>query len=203
MSEKILFLTGKLAQRQLERILNTMKPEFSYKINQIGVNVAALMSESIIMRRLPKTQEFDRIIVPGKFRGSIKKLSNFFNIPVERGPDDISNLPDYFGMKVVDERLTKHSCLIFAEIVDAAILPVSKIVKIAKKFINDGANVIDLGCMPDTDFKHLEESINALKSLGIKVSVDSSNNEELIRASNAGADYILSVNEKTFISLIK
>ena len=36
-------------------------------------------------------------------------------------------------MKVVDERLTKHSCLIFAEIVDAAILPVSKIVKIAKK----------------------------------------------------------------------
>ena len=45
MSEKILFLTGKLAQRQLERILNTMKPEFSYKINQIGVNVAALMSE--------------------------------------------------------------------------------------------------------------------------------------------------------------
>ena len=64
MSEKILFLTGKLAQRQLERILNTMKPEFSYKINQIGVNVAALMSESIIMRRLPKTQEFDRIIVP-------------------------------------------------------------------------------------------------------------------------------------------
>ena len=198
MSEKILFLTGKLAQRQLERILNTMKPEFSYKINQIGVNVAALMSESIIMRRLPKTQEFDRIIVPGKFRGSIKKLSNFFNIPVERGPDDISNLPDYFGMKVVDERLTKHSCLIFAEIVDAAILPVSKIVKIAKKFINDGANVIDLGCMPDTDFKHLEESINAVKSLGIKVSVDSSNNEELIRASNAGADYILSVSEKNF-----
>ena len=52
--------------------------------------------------------------------------------------------------------------------------------------------------MPDTDFKHLEESINALKSLGIKVSVDSSNNEELIRASNAGADYILSVNEKNF-----
>ena len=27
----------------------------------------------------------------------------------------------------------------------------TKIVKIAKKFINDGANVIDLGCMLDTD----------------------------------------------------
>ena len=56
MSEKILFLTGKLAKRQLERILSSMKPEFSYQINQIGVNVAALMSESIIMRRLSKNQ---------------------------------------------------------------------------------------------------------------------------------------------------
>ena len=72
MSEKILFLTGKLAQRQLERILSSMKPEFSYRINQIGVNVAALMSESIIMRRLSKNQDFDRIIVPGKFRGNLK-----------------------------------------------------------------------------------------------------------------------------------
>ena len=59
MSEKILFLTGKLAKRQLERILSSMKPEFSYQINQIGVNVAALMSESIIMRRLSKNQSFE------------------------------------------------------------------------------------------------------------------------------------------------
>ena len=41
-----------------------MKPEFSYQINQIGVNVAALMSESILMRRLSENQNFDRIIVP-------------------------------------------------------------------------------------------------------------------------------------------
>ena len=52
MSEKILFLTGKLAERQLRRILSSMKPEFSYKISQIGVNVAALMSENIIIRRV-------------------------------------------------------------------------------------------------------------------------------------------------------
>ena len=52
MPEKILFLTGKLAERQLKRILSAMKPEFSYRINQIGVSVAALMSENIIRRRL-------------------------------------------------------------------------------------------------------------------------------------------------------
>ena len=41
-----------------------MKPDFSFKINQIGVNVAALMSENIIMRRLNKPKDIDKIIVP-------------------------------------------------------------------------------------------------------------------------------------------
>lgn len=196
MSEKILFITGKLAERQLKRILDSMKPEFSYQINQVGVNVAALMSESILMRRIPEDQKFDRIIVPGKFRGNLKRLSNFFKIPVERGPDDISDLPDYFGVEKPDSQLEKYDCEIFAEIVDAAILAPTEIQKIAKSYKKDGANVIDLGCMPDTKFDHLEESIRAVKSIGCKVSVDSANPCELIRGSKAGADYILSVNQK-------
>lgn len=196
MSEKILFITGKLAERQLKRILDSMKPEFSYQINQVGVNVAALMSESILMRRIPEDQKFDRIIVPGKFRGNLKRLSNFFKIPVERGPDDISDLPDYFGVEKPDSQLEKYDCEIFAEIVDAAILTPTEIQKIAKSYKKDGANVIDLGCMPDTKFDHLEESIRAVKSIGCKVSVDSANPCELIRGSKAGADYILSVNQK-------
>jgi len=196
MSEKILFITGKLAERQLERILNSMKPEFKYQINQIGVNVAALMSESIIMRRVNNEQNFDRIIVPGKFRGSLKKLSNFFKVPVERGPDDISDIPDYFGVKKPIDKLTDYDCKIFAEIVDAAILRPDDIREIAKSYKKNGANVIDLGCMPDTRFEHLEDSIKAVKSIGCEVSVDSANAEELIRGSNAGADYILSINQK-------
>ena len=196
MSEKILFITGRLAERQLKRILDSMKPEFSYQINQVGVNVAALMSESILMRRLSENQNFDRIIVPGKFRGDLKRLSNYFKIPVQRGPDDISDLPDYFGIQKPDNQLKDYDCEIFAEIVDAAILPTEEIKKIAESYKKDGANVIDLGCMPDTDFNHLEESIRAVKSIGCKVSVDSADSNELIRGSKAGADYILSVNEK-------
>ncbi len=203
MSEKILFLTGKLAERQLRRILSSMKPEFRYKINQIGVNVAALMSENIIMRRLNKEQNADRIIVPGKFRGSLKKLSRYFNVPVERGPDDVSHLPDYFGLKKPDEELLDYDCDIFAEIVDAADISTRKILNIAKDYRTQGANVIDLGCMPDTNFHHLEETVKALKSKGFKVSVDSANSEELIRGANSGADYILSVNEKNLNILDK
>ncbi len=195
MSEKILFLTGKLAERQLKRILSLMKPEFRYRINQIGVNVAALMSENIIMRRLQIDQDVDRIIIPGKFRGNLDKLSRYFKIPVERGPDDISHLPDYFGLKKPEEKLDEYECEIFAEIVDAADISTQKILKLAKSYSAQGANVIDLGCMPDTKFGHLEDTVKALKSRGFKVSIDSANQEELIRGSRAGADYVLSINE--------
>ena len=196
MSKKILFLTGKLAERQLSRILDSMKPEFNYKINQIGVSVAALMSENIIMRRVTKEKGYDKIIVPGKFRGDLQKLSNFFDIPVERGPDDLTNLPDYFGLEYQEQNLKDNDCMIFSEIVDATILSVDQILNRAFEYKKDGADVIDLGCMPDTKFNHLEETIIKLKENGFLVSVDSANDEELLRGGKAGADYLLSISEK-------
>ncbi len=198
MSKKILFLTGKLAERQLCRILKSMKPEFTYKISQIGVSVAALMSENIIMRRVAKEKGYDKIIVPGKFRGDLKKLSRFFDIPVERGPDDLTNLPDYFGLDSQQELLEENDCMIFSEIVDATLLSIDQIITRALKYKKDGADVIDLGCMPDTKFPHLEDTIMKLKENGCKVSVDSANNEELVRGGKAGADYLLSISEKNF-----
>ena len=196
MSKKILFLTGKLAERQLSNILESMKPEFTYKINQIGVSVAALMSENIIMRRVAKEEGYDKIIVPGKFRGDLEKLSNYFGMPVERGPDDLANLPDYFGMIGQEQQLEENDCLIFSEIVDATLLTVDQIITRATQYKKEGADIIDLGCMPDTKFNHLEETIVKLKENGFLVSVDSANNEELIRGGKAGADYLLSVSEK-------
>jgi len=196
MAERILFLTGKLAERQLSRILKAMKPEFSYKINQIGVSVAALMSENIIMRRVKVDSKIDKIIIPGKFRGSIDNLRKYFNIPVERGPEDLTNLPDYFGLSSYKENLQKYDCLIFSEIVDATILTTDQIIGKAFKYKKDGADVIDIGCMPDTKFEHLEEVIFKLKENKFKVSVDSANNDELIRGGKAGADYLLSISEK-------
>ena len=60
-----------------------------------------------------------------------------------------------------------------------------------------GANVIDLGCLPDTPFPHLEEAIKALKEKDYKVSVDSADTGELLRGGKAGADFLLSLNEET------
>ena len=57
----------------------------------------------------------------------------------------------------------------------------------------DGANVIDLGSLPDSPFDHLEDSVRALKAEGFAVSVDSLNTDELLRGGRAGADYLLSL----------
>ena len=57
--------------------------------------------------------------------------------------------------------------------------------------------MIDLGCLPDTPFPHLEEAIGALKEHGYKSSVDSADPDELLRGGKAGADYLLSLNEET------
>ncbi len=198
MAEKILFLTGKLAERQLKRILKAMKPEFSYKINQIGVSVAALMSENIILRRVQVDKSINKIIVPGKFRGNLDKLSNYFKIPVHRGPDDLTHLPDYFGLDNYSKRLNKSDCLIFAEIVDATTLSINEIMTKAEKYRNDGADVIDIGCMPDTRFDNLEEVVSKLKDSGFKVSIDSASNDELLRGGKSGADYLLSISEKNY-----
>ena len=67
----------------------------------------------------------------------------------------------------------------------------------ARYFQAQGANVIDLGCLPNTPFPHLSDAILTLKAAGLKVSVDSLNAEDLLLAGKSGADYLLSLTEHT------
>ena len=59
--EKILFLTGRLAQKALERVLLNIEPtNFSWEIKQIGLQVAGLMTADMIRRRLKEPlDDFD------------------------------------------------------------------------------------------------------------------------------------------------
>jgi len=202
MTQKLLFLTGKLAEKSLNKVLsevqnNPKTPPFKYRIEQIGVSVAALMTPDLIARRLKQAGDADKVIVPGLCQGDLLPLQQQFGVPVERGPEDLKDLPQYFGHAGTQPDLSRHSVKIFAEIVDAPHLDVAAIVKKAQHFLAQGANVIDLGCLPGVPFLHLPEAIQALKALDIKVSVDSLNTEDLLLAGKAGADYLLSLTEKT------
>jgi dihydropteroate synthase-like protein len=194
----ILLLTGHLAAPRLVKTMNGLGPTpFAWRIFDIGVKVAALMTEAIILRRVPRPIAADRIILPGRCRADIEALSRALGVKVERGPDEITDLPAYFGRGGHVPDLSRQDIRIFSEIVDASNLSVEEILHRAAKMRADGADVIDLGALPDTPFPHLEDCVRALKAAGHKVSVDSADAGELERGAAAGADFLLSLTEAT------
>ena len=197
MTEKILFLTGKLAEKQLRQILEGMQPEFDYHIHQLGLKVAALMTADMIARRLKDTFGADKILVAGRCRGDLKALSKKIGIPVERGPNELKDLPIFFGKQAHKIDLSHYKVKIFAEIVDAPNMTVEAVIERAFYYQSQGANIIDIGCLPDTPFPLLEEMIATLKSEGFSVSIDSLETDDLLRGSKAGADYMLSLTNET------
>jgi len=198
MTEHIAFLTGHLAQSRLEKVLVSMDNRgFAWSVINVGVKVAALMTGAIIERRLPRPLQASRVLVPGRCRADLGHLSAEFGVPFERGPDEIKDLPAYFGKGGRDLDLSRYDIRIFAEIVDAATLGVDTILSRARKMRAGGADVIDLGCSPDTPFPHLQDAVRALRAENFAVSVDSAESEELRSGGLAGAQFLLSLNEGT------
>jgi dihydropteroate synthase-like protein len=197
MKERILFLTGRLAQNRLEKVLQGMEPTtFGWSVLSVGVKVAALMTEPILMRRLPRPIKADRVIVPGRCRADLTRLAQEFGVPFQRGPDELKDLPMFLGRAGAALDLSRHALRIFAEIVDASQLSLKAILARAEVLRVEGADVIDLGCLPDTPFLHLEDAVRELKARGFAVSVDSADADELRRGGLAGADYLLSLTER-------
>jgi dihydropteroate synthase len=198
MPERIVCLTGHLARSRLEKVLAQLgDPQLELSIVDIGVKVAALMTEAIIARRLPRPVNADRVLVPGRCRADLDRLAAEFGVPFERGPEELHDIPRYFGKRGRDLDLSRHDMRIFAEIVDAAALTVDAILARAAGMREAGADVIDLGCLPDTPFRHLEDAVRELVRAGFAVSIDSGNVDELRRGGRAGASFLLSLTEST------
>src|SRR5689334_11348896 len=197
MSEHLAFLTGHLALPRLQKVLEALEAPFTWSVIDIGVKVAALMTEPIILRRLPRPLAASRVIVPGRCRADLGRLSAEFGVPFERGPEELKDLPAFFGKGGRDLDLSRTDIRIFAEIVDASALAVDAILARARAMRAAGADVIDLGCLPDTPFRHLADTVRALTAEGFAVSVDSADTEELRTGARAGAAFLLSLNEDT------
>jgi dihydropteroate synthase len=191
--ERIIFLTGRLAYASLERVLAALDAPFEWEVREIGLQVAALMTADLLQRRVTAPVEADRIIVPGRCRGDLDALSARYGIPVVRGPEELKDLPQFFDRAARAVDLTRHDITILAEIVEAPHLDVAALLDRAAALRAQGADVIDLGCLPATPFPHLEEAVQELRRKGFAVSVDSLDAQELLRGGRAGADYLLSL----------
>lgn len=198
MVKRILFLTGHLAEPRLRTLLAGMgEAGFDWEVVDIGVKVAALMTEPIILRRLSRPVRADRVILPGRAGVDPKRLSLEFGVPFERGPDELIDLPSYLGHVGRPSDLSRYDIRIFAEIVDAPHLPPDVLFARARELRAQGADVIDLGCKPGLPFPSLADAIRGIKAEGMLVSVDSGDPVELRRGAEAGADFLLSLTEAT------
>jgi dihydropteroate synthase len=198
--EHIVFLTGRLAQPALERVLaglgaaaDSADGGFTYEVREIGLQVAALMTTDMVRRRVPAPLAADRLILPGRCRGDVGALAAHFGLPVQRGPEELKDLPRFFNRAAKPVDLSQWRTTIFAEIVDAPRLSVADTVARAALLAGEGADVIDLGCLPQTPYPQLEDAVRALKAAGHRVSVDSMDPQELLRGGRAGADHLLSL----------
>jgi dihydropteroate synthase-like protein len=198
MRERIALITGHMARARLDNVMAGIGREaFDWIILDAGVKVAALMTEAIIRRRVTLPEGVTRVMLPGRCRADLAALSVHFGVPVDRGPDEIVDLPAFFGRGARVPDLSRHDTTIFAEIVDAPQLSLEAILDRAAALAGKGADVIDLGGLPDTAFPHLEATVRLLKQRGFRVSVDSASLDELRRGAQAGADFLLSLNEET------
>ena len=98
------------------------------RVHDIGVKVAALMTERLIRRRLPTPVEADRVILPGRCRGDLDALARHYGVAVRCAarrrsrPAGVSS-----AARAGRADLSRHDVRIFAEIVDAPSLSVDEI----------------------------------------------------------------------------
>jgi dihydropteroate synthase-like protein len=193
----LLFVTGKLAEPSLRRMLAGLADGagFTYAVAVLPITVAALATANWIARHLSVPPGIDRVLLPGLCQGELEPLAAAAGVPVERGPKDLRDLPEYFGQGA--SRPADYGAFdieILAEINFAPRLALQELLAAARRLRDSGADVIDVGCEPGATWNGIGDAVRALRELGMRVSVDSFNPKEIDAAVRAGAELVLSVN---------
>lgn len=195
---RILFVTGKLAEPALRRVLTELAPRagFESEIAVLNITVAALMTANWVARHLTVPPGVDRVILPGYCRGNVEEVAEACSKPVERGPKDLRDLPEYFGERRSGppEGYGAFDIEILAEINHAPQKPLAVILAEARHYRDCGADIIDLGCDPGGSWPGVGVAVRALRDHGLRVSIDSFDPVEVEVALEAGAELVLSVN---------
>ncbi len=195
---RILFVTGKLAEPALRRVVAELAPQvgFEPEIAVLPITVAALMTTGWVARHLPDPlPEADRVVLPGFCRGDVNEVSLAAHAPAELGPKDLRDLPEHFGKRSgPPPGYGKYDIEILAEINHAPRRTVGEILAMARNFRDSGADVIDLGCDPGDPWPGVADAVRALRGELFRVSIDSFHPQEVEDALAAGAELVLSVN---------
>jgi len=194
----VLFVTGRLAEPALRRVLASMEAPFAYDVTALGITVAALMTASWIARQLHDPQQLpqgtDLVLIPGLCEGDAAIVSERLGVRVEKGPKDLREIPRHFGRAAAARRYGAWDIEIAAEINNAPKLTRAETRAAADYYRASGADLIDVGCTPGLAFPALGDVVAELVAAGMRVSVDSFDPGEIGAAVAAGAELVLSVN---------
>lgn len=193
----LLFVTGKLAEPALRRLLAELSPRagFEYTVAVLPISVVALATTAWVARHLTVPAEVDQVLLPGLCGGELDVVEQAARVPVRRGPVDLRDLPEFFGQgggRPAD--YGSHDITILAEINHVPRLGLPEILAQARRFRDSGADLIDLGCDPGPSWSGVGETVRALRAEGMRVSIDSFDRAEVEAAVAAGAELVLSVN---------
>jgi dihydropteroate synthase-like protein len=190
----IAFVTGRLAEPALNETLRAMAPEFAYHVVVLKITVAALMTTPWIARFVEIPAGTDLVMIPGLCEGDPAVIAEKLGVRVIKGPKDLREIPAWFGHEAVAREYGEWDIEICAEINNVPRLSRDEILTNARYYRDSGADVIDLGLTPGRAYPELADTVRALVDVGMRVSVDSFDPEEIHTAVDAGASLVLSVN---------
>ena len=195
--ERILFVTGRLAEPALRRCLAGLSsPGIEPVVAVLGISVAALMHADWVRRKLSVPDDVTRVVLPGWCQGDVDSLSEQFGKPFELGPKDLHDLPEFFGKgSRTKPDLSAYDIEIVAEINHAPRMNDAEIVAMAIRYRDSGADVIDLGGIPGETWNRSGAVTRILRNEGLRVSIDSFDRQEVEGAVEAGAELVLSCNQ--------